>query len=78
MVLKLIKQESKVQRNWGNPDRTDIKDKLDETRWRHVAVLSPSGDASSKASSDGSGDSSLDGSTGREIEWIQRNFIIPL
>ena len=30
-----------------------------------------------QASSDGSGDSSLDDSTGREIEWIQLNFIIP-
>ena len=47
LVLKLASVESAGQWHWGDPDRTDIKDRLDETRGRHPATLTPSGDVSS-------------------------------
>ena len=64
-------------RHQGQTSRTDIKDRLDETRGRHPATLTPSGDASShELAQMALRDSSLDGSTGREIECIQLNYII--
>ena len=62
----------------GDPARTDIKDRLDETRWIKPDTYTPPGDIFLTGFAQVAlGDSSLDGLTGLEIEWTQLNFIIP-
>ena len=54
--LKLTSAESAGQRRWGDSDRADIKDNLDETRGYRPDTHAPPGDASPYGlSSGGSG-----------------------
>ena len=76
--LKLTSAESAGQRRWGDPDRADIKDNLDETRGYRPDTHAPPGDAVLTCFAQVAlKDSSLWWLYWGEIEWTQLNFIIP-
>ena len=68
--LRSTSVESAGQGYWGDPARTDIKNRLDETRGNKPDTHAPPGDAFLTGLAQVAlGNSSLDGSTGREI-WV--------
>ena len=76
--LRSTSVESAGQRHWGDPSRTDIKDRLGETRGITPDTHAPPGDASPYVlSSGGSGGFKPWWFYWARIEWTQLNFIIP-